>query len=78
MDDIVGADRAAHTDKRTDSARSSVEYEEDLDKQDEHTVSSSRKGLQLVGMDNPYSLDLGIGGDDADMGNVVDSELPNV
>ena len=78
MDDIVGVDRAAHTDKRTDSARSSVEHEDDLDKQDEHTVSSSRKGLQLVGKDNPYSLDLGIGGDDADRGNVVDSELPSV
>ena len=74
VDDIVGADRAAHTGKRTDIARSSVELEDVLDNEDEHTVSSSRMGLRPVDKDNPCSQGIG----DDDRGKEVDSELPTV
>ena len=48
----MGADRAADTDKRKDSARSIVEHADSLDEhdeQDEHTVSSIHMGLQADG-----------------------------
>ena len=56
-DDSVGADRAADTDKRKDSARSNVEHVDSLDERDKHTLGSIRKGSQADGKDNPYSLD---------------------
>ena len=72
VDDIVGADRPADTDKRKDSARSSVEHVDSLDEQDKHTVGSIRKGLQADGKDNPYNLDFS---SNADRDNKADSGL---
>ena len=75
VDDRVGADRVADTDKRKDSARSSVEYVDSLDEQDKHTEGSIRKGPQADGKDNPYNLDFS---SNVDRDNKADSGLPAV
>ena len=73
VDNSVGADRAVDTDKRKDSARSSVEHVDSLDERDKHTVGSIRKGPQADGKDNPYNLDFS---SNVDRDNKADSGLP--
>ena len=75
VDDSAGAGRAADTDKRKDSARSSVEHVDNLDERDKRTVGSIRKGPQADGKDNPYNLDFS---SNVDRDNKADSGLPAV
>ena len=73
VDGSVSADRLADTDKRRDSARSSVEHVDSLDERDKHTVGSIHKGPQADGKDNPYNLDFS---SNVDRDNKADSGLP--